>query len=269
MSLRKRLNLPREHGAWAMLYVPFVLGVLVAGKFTLPVVFLLVATTALFISRESLLLWWRARRATPRRADKRSGRGAGKTFLIYLTLGAAFGLPLIFYYRLYALLPFAAFGGALLLVNGRQASEFEDRSLMAELLAICGLTVTAPTAYYAARGDWDGEALWLWTLSALYFASSVFYVRLRVLSLNPRRQAARQLVFRRCAVYHAFLLAALVLLAVSKNLHLFALVAFAPVFLRTFWGLVKPTNQVNLRRAGVLEIVYSLVFLTFLTLTFR
>ncbi|MEP7274444.1 MAG: YwiC-like family protein, partial [Acidobacteriota bacterium] len=33
MKLRFGLKLPKEHGAWAMVYVPFVLGLLVAGKF--------------------------------------------------------------------------------------------------------------------------------------------------------------------------------------------------------------------------------------------
>ena len=37
MSLRVMLKLPREHGAWAMLYVPLVTGVLVAWSFPLRV----------------------------------------------------------------------------------------------------------------------------------------------------------------------------------------------------------------------------------------
>ena len=53
MSLRSNLGLPREHGAWAMFYVPFVLGILVAGRVSLPVLLLLLATSTVFISRES------------------------------------------------------------------------------------------------------------------------------------------------------------------------------------------------------------------------
>ncbi|HEY7180438.1 MAG TPA: YwiC-like family protein, partial [Blastocatellia bacterium] len=78
MSLRSTLKLPKEHGAWAMLYVPFVLGVAVAGRANWPVLLLLLSTTALFISRESLLVYWRAR------VRRRDAAEAGSTLLLYL-----------------------------------------------------------------------------------------------------------------------------------------------------------------------------------------
>ena len=110
-------------------------------------------------------------------------------------------------------------------------------------------------------------ALWLWALCALYFASSVFYVKLRVYWLNRRKEQARRQARFRCALYHAFLLAALLVLAVTGSLNLFALVAFAPVLARSFWQLIKPATRLNLRRIGVLEIIYSVVFLIFITLS--
>lgn len=263
MSLRSKLKLPREHGAWAMLYVPLVLGVAVAGRINWAVWLLLLATTALFISRESLLIWWRVR------TRGRAASEAGRLLLIYLALAAAAGLPLVLVWRLFWLVPLGMVGVALLLINGKQATRLEERSLGNELLAICGLTLTAPASYYAARGGWDATAWWLWLLSACYFASSVFYIKLRIYSLNPRKQQDQRRARRRCALYHSFLLLALVWLLVTGNLPLFALVAFAPVLARTFWRLVKPVRQVNLTRAGILEIVYSLIFLCGIWLSFH
>jgi hypothetical protein len=52
-------------------------------------------------------------------------------------------------------------------------------------------------------------------LCALYFASSVFYVKLRVTTINPRKEEARRQSWKRCAFYHTFLLASLVLLAMT------------------------------------------------------
>jgi hypothetical protein len=72
----------------------------------------------------------------------------------------------------------------LLAVNGKQATKFEDRTIQSEVVAIVGLTMTAATAYYVARGQWHHTALWLWALAAAYFASSVFYVKLRVIHLH-------------------------------------------------------------------------------------
>ena len=74
---------------------------------------------------------------------------------------------------------------------------------------------------------------------------------------------------KRCASYHAVLLAALFLLMVSDMLSFFALAAFAPAVTRAGWSLVKPARQLNLKRLGMLEIVYAVVFLAFITLTFR
>ncbi len=263
MSLRKTLNLPKEHGAWAMLYVPFVLGVLVAGRINLPVPLLLLTVTALFISRESLLIWWRARRR------KRSAPDAARMLLIYFSLAAVGGLWLLFGYRLWWLAPLGLFGLGLLTLNGNQGAQLADRSLRNELLAIVGLTLTAPAAYYAASGLWNERALWLWALSATYFISSVFYLKLRVARLHPRGQNAALQAGRHCLIYHSFLLSALLLLWLTGSLPIFALVAFAPAVARAFWDLIKPTQRINLTRAGIFEIAYSLVFLTFIALSFR
>ncbi len=245
-----------------MLYVPFVLGVLVAGQFSWPVLLLLIAVTALFISREALQVWWRAR------ARGRAAAHEARLLLAYLGIAALSGVPLLLVARLYWLLPLGGLGVLLLLINCKQATQLEARTVGGELLAIAGLTLTAPAAYYAARGAWDGTACWLWLLSALYFASSVFYIKLRIYRLNPRKQAEQKRAWQSCAVYHSFLLAALLVLWLTGNLPLFALIAFAPVLARTLWGLLKPATQVNLRRAGFLEIGYSIIFLVCLALSF-
>jgi hypothetical protein len=263
MKLRAQLRLPKEHGAWAMLYVPFVLGLLVAGQLSWPVPLLLLATTAVFISRESLLVWWRARQRG------RAAQKEGQLLALYFALAALSGVPLLLVWRLYWLVPLGLIGLLLLIVNGKQGAQLEERSLGNELLAIGGLTLTAPAAYYAASGLWDDTALWLWLLSALYFASSVFYIKLRVYRLNPRKQVEQRRAWRSCALYHAFLLAALLALWLTANLSLFAVIAFAPVLARTAWSLFKPVTQVNLRRAGFLEIGYSIIFLVCLTLSFN
>jgi hypothetical protein len=157
----------------------------------------------------------------------------------------------------------------LLAINARQAVLREDRTIGGEMMAIAGLTLAAPAAYYAARGAFDLTALWLWVLCAVYFASSVFYVKLRVSTINPRNDETRRQSWFRCAFYHSFLLASLLVLALTGSLNLFAFAAFAPVLTRSFWYLARPVRQINLRRVGWIEVAYSLLFLIFTTLTFR
>jgi hypothetical protein len=263
MSWRTKWKLPREHGAWAMLYVPLLIGWLVAWRVSWRMLLFVLSVTWLFIAREALLIWWRAR------VRGRAAEEARRLTLIYLGLGGLCGAPLVFFDRLFGLVPFALLGALLLAVNARQAARREERTVLGEILAIIGLTMTAPAAHYVARGSWESSALWLWALSALYFASSVFYVKLRVLAAHARQPQRLQQAWRQCAVYHAFLLAALLALAWTGSLHLFALLAFAPVLGRTCWHLLQPARQLDLRRVGLLEILYSLIFLVFITLTFR
>jgi hypothetical protein len=263
MSIRSALKLPKEHGAWAMLYVPFILGVAVAGRVNWPILLLLLSATAVFISRESMLVYWRAR------ARGRDAAEAGRTLLLYLALAAALGSPLVFAFELFWLIPLGLIGAALLLINGRQATRMEERETMSEIMAIGGLTMTAPAAYYAASGRWEMTAFWLWLLSALYMASSVFYVKLRVYRLNPRKQAEQRQALRSCALYHSFLIVALPALIFAGSLSLFAFIAFTPALVRTFWGMFKPKSKVNLMRAGILEIAYSLVFMICAAVAFR
>ncbi|MFL6216546.1 MAG: YwiC-like family protein [Blastocatellia bacterium] len=263
MKVRATLRLPREHGAWAMLYVPFVVGALVAAEINLRVVCLFFSTSFLFIARESLLVWWRARRRGQSQA------AALKMLIVYASLAGLFGLPLVAVYKLYWLVPLGAAIAGLLLYNAEQATRREDRTITGEVLAILGMTLTAPATYYATRGALDVTALWLWALCALYFTSSVFYVKLRVHWLNKRKADQRRQSWRRCAIYHGSLLAALATFAATGNLSLLTLVAFAPVLGRSFWHLARPVEKINLKRIGVTEIIYSLVFLVFITLTFR
>ena len=110
--------------------------------------------------------------------------------------------------------------------------------------------------------------MWLWGLSAAYFASSVFYVKLRVTGLHARRQGDKRSARWQCIAYHTFLLTALSVLSITGSLSLFAMLAFTPALVRTFWSLLKPAPSLNLTRIGITEIVYALIFLLFTTLTF-
>ena len=263
MSNRSKFRLPREHGAWAMLYVPFAVGALAAGSISIRLVFLFLSVTFVFIARESLLGWWRSR-SRGQKDDQ-----ALKYLAIYLLLAGAFGMPLLALWQLFWFAPVAIGTLMLLAFNARQAIQREDRTTASEIIAIAGLTLTAPASHYVARGHLDLTALWLWVLCSMYFASSVFYVKLRVSTLNPRKETERRESWRLCALYHGFLLASLLLMAFGGSLSLLVLVAFAPVLIRSLFYLARPVRRINLKLIGWLEVGYSVVFLVFMTLTFR
>jgi len=189
--------------------------------------------------------------------------------IAYLALGGLSAAPLLFFYHLHWLVVFGLVTVLLLAANAQQAVRREDRTINSELMAIAGLTLTAPAAHYVSRSFFEPTALWLWLLCVFYFSSSVSYVKLRVATINPHKEEARRQSSWRCAAYHSILLACLLILALTGSLNLFALAAFSPVLGRSFWQLASPVRRVNLRRVGWLEVVYSIVFLVFTTLTFR
>lgn len=266
------MRLPREHGAWAMLYVPFVLGALAGARAAalVPLALLCVAATALFVAREEMLALWRARR---------HGAGPISVRVLALEIAAALvsAIVLIHFYRTLALLPLAVLGLLFFVVHFLQTTQRAGRTISGELLAIIGLTMTAPAAWFVAigaselvpRGDTLGVALWLWFLCALYFASSIFHVKLRVLDLQPRKARARDAMRRWSAGYHIALAALLIGCVATRQLHAWTLVAFAAIIVRASWSILRPTRRLDLRRAGLQEVAYSLLFLAGAALAFR
>lgn len=263
MGLRTALRLPKEHGAWGMLYVPLLLGALVAGTGAGRVAFLALSATLFFIGRESFLGWWRAR------SRGRDAGSAPKVAFLYLGLSAVVAAPLVLYSALTGLIPLGLIAAALLLWNAQQAARREERTMFTELVGIAGLTLTAPAAHYVAAGRWESTAVWLWALSAVYFASSVFYVRLRVLTAYPKNPEELVHIRRWCGLFHAGLALCLVIVVLGGQLHWLIFAAYLPVVTRAFRHLVRPARELVLRRVGVLEIVYSVVFLVFAVLAFR
>jgi len=263
MQLRRSLRLPREHGAWAMLYVPFVLGTIAGSRtshFSPAIIFLLLSVTFIFIARQSLFDWLIARSRTIRDA------GAVRMMFVYTSLSAVFGGLVVFAYHREVLVGIALLTAVLLGFNSWQVVRRRDRTVISEALAIIALTLTAPASYYVCGGEWDYHAWILWSLCTLYFASSVFYVKLRVHSLNRRRDDLKSRSWRECALYHTFLLFVLVALTATGSTNLFILSAFVPVLARTLWQLQRPSAQINLRRIGLLETGYSIVFLVLVTI---
>ena len=246
-----------------MLYAPLLIGVLVAGRFTPAVAFLVLSATFFFIARESLISWWRSARRSS------SNPGAGLTAAVYLGLALSFATPLIVVYRLWWLIPMALAAGVLVAINAEQSVRRLDRTIGGELLAIIGLTSSGFAAHYTAVTRMEVNAVWLWFSCVLYFTSSIFYVRLRVYSAHPKKSAAAAEIRGQCALYHAAMLLSVVAMWLVFGLSELLLLAFVPILVRSGWHLISPANRLSLRRIGVLEIAYSITFVLLITLALR
>ena len=240
--------MPHEHGAWGILLIPFATAVGVTGVFDLKAALLLGSVLCFYVARTGYL--------------KGSLQWTG--ILIGLSFGCAF--PLLFFWRLWWLVLFGVIAAPL-------AFRKTERSVVMQLLAVGGLTLTAPAACYAATGALDARALRLWLLNVLYFASGVFYVKMHI-AAAIRRQLFDGLADRaRCGAsvlaYHAGLVAILVALAAGGVIAFWVLLAYAPIVVRAIIGVVRLKPVLRIKQLGWTEVAYSLVFAALLIATIR
>ncbi len=253
---------PQEHGAWAMLYAPLLIVVLVLGNFAIPALLFLLATTAIFLAHEPLSILVKL---NPKRPSSPQIFRASKIWLaIYTSLAFAATALLLFIDQRWLLLPFGVVLVVLLSTHIYLASKREERSVGGEFLGVISLTLTAPGAYYVVTGKLDQMSLWLWLLNIVYFTSSIFYVKMRV-SRFAKKQTAQKLTGQ-CVAYHVALALGLTICLWNGWLTAFAALAFLPIVLRSFVGLTPQKGKLNLQRIGIAESIYTLIFVIFLTL---
>ena len=233
--------LPREHGGWAMVSVPFLLGMFVGGPqwMHLPLFF-------------GWLLFYLAaypfRLALMRRKDRRD---FVRWALIYWALGMVFLIPPL------VSEPSLLWAGpvlvALFCVNGWYAYRRNERSFINDLCAILAFSVGGAASYVVGAGTWDAMTLWVAVTCVLYFLGSVFFVK----SVFRERKNAGWL--NASKGYH------LSLLIFAALLEPWFVLPYAFPTVRAFaWGgkAIRPI------KVGVIEIVGSVLFLVFSVIAF-
>lgn len=256
------LPLPHEHGAWAMLYVPLV-GVLVALEpFQLmPSLLLILSVTGAFLAQNVAILLLRGR-----------GEAGSPMWLgLFLAVSAGAGLPLMGLYGRWSLLGLGAVGLAFFayhayvsrLPSGRRLI----RSERMELFTVGILAMSAPAAYITVCGALDGVAIGSWGASTLFFASSIFYIKMLLTAAKLRSKGtAEDLKAARRPVLLYHLMLAVGVLGVGGVLGgeagLWTVLAFVPIVARALIAAVRLAPVApSLKRIGVIECLYSGWFL--------
>lgn len=226
--------IPKEHGAWAMLMVPLMLGAVLNGITWLHLP-LFIAVLFFYLSSFSLLMIVR---------NKTLSGFYQKWLLIYLLLALGMAAIPLYYYPQLVLL--AVFLLPCLGLNLYFARIRRERSLMNDFIAIAGLSVGAVASGYLGYGSWTGELLLVWLLCVLFFMGSVFFVKSMLREKNNR--GFRYLSW----VYHL-----VVVTVVYLNLGILASSAFLPSLLRALTLVGRTLTPVQI---GLVEIVNSLFF---------
>jgi hypothetical protein len=185
---------------------------------------------------------------------------------IYVTVSATLGAVMLPGFPWLAFL--GAAGVAVFCWSAELTMMGEGRKAAPELLAIATSMLLAPAAYYVSTGRLDGTALLLWILCFGYFASSVFYVKMRVAAVRPRTPEAAPRTRWQCLLYHLGLAGVLVGLAIAA-IPWIAVAGFVPILARAFWFVFRPSATLNLKQIGWTEVAWSVWFLAVVSAALR
>lgn len=259
--------LPNDHGAYAMLLVPMLLGLIlgavhgVAATSNPPVTFALFALSliSLFFASEPLSISFKPRSSTAAR------RRAVLWLGIYLFAAGLAGAPLLFIWKLWALGWFLAPAAALLLLLLMAVKVRKQRSLGIRLPGIVGLTLSAPAAYYIATGTLDETAWGLWAACTIYFAGTLFNVR-AWFEANKQKKGGiatpRLPVWLVASILTYLVVGALIIWACALlgALPWWAFAAFVPSLFRAGWTLWRTPVQLPIKTVGLIEFAQSFLF---------
>lgn len=248
-----------------MLYAPLLIAILVLGRFELELWLFVIAVSAAFLAHEPLATLARLNPLRPTSKEKfRQAR-------IWLAIYSGFALPtfavLLFSFKRWHLLTVGAVVLASLGLHIYLTARRAERKFVGELLGVVSLTLTAPAAYYVVRGQFDKNSLLLWGVNLLYFTSAIFYVKMRVSRSVQKRDA--NLLTWQCFFYHCALITFIGVLAWLEWFSALVVVAFVPITLRAFLGMTGKGERLNLKKIGIAELAYTLVFVIFLVLGLR
>jgi hypothetical protein len=253
--------LPKEHGTWAMLLVPWLVGIGVGRRAGAPEVLLLVAMLLAFLAQHQLATWLRRRRPgnpDPTSADR--ARGLGVALLALAALAgipalARVGPPLLVLGGMAGALA----GAALLPVQRRR-----ERALPGQVLAAIALPLGAAAGHAVARGALTPVAWQLWAISALFFLGGVLYVRLKIEAL-PRKarlsSTSGRLAFAAPTLAMLGGVVALAAAVVAAGpLSAAVLLAFLPVAVQAIAGTLRLDRPAVLKRVGIISTAHSALF---------
>ncbi len=263
------IPIPKEHGSWVMFFTAFIIGIFIAGSFTLPVMVYLLSTLALFMIRYPIFLLTRMKN---KHQFGVYTKGTVRLWIIiYGFTGTASGLVLVMILGRPLLVYLGVFALILLSAEAYRGTQTARQTLLNELAGAAGLSLIGLGAYYVSTNRLDARAWQMTFLLALYFVMAVFYVRMKAhwVTKPPTDFKTR---WETGSVNILFSLAALILtlgLASYGLLPNLSWLAILPAILRNVFDALRGQRETNFKRRGWIETIYIVIFLVLVVLAFK
>ncbi|MBM4764227.1 YwiC-like family protein [Bacillus sp. B15-48] len=228
-----KLFLPKQHGAWAMLIIPFWLGA-AATEIVWQHIPFFFGWILLYLATYPMLLLFKGKNISFYR----------KWTIIYLIpallllMVPLFTTPSIIYFGL-AMIPF-------FIINVYFSSKNNDRALLNDVSAIITFSIAGLASSYLANAGINPEAMLVFVVSILFFIGSTFYVKTMV-------REKKNIRYKYISwTYH--LVVTILWLLIGEWV---VAIAFLPSLIRAivFYG-----NPLGMMRLGIYEIVNAVLF---------
>jgi hypothetical protein len=253
--------LPREHGAWGMLLVPLVTGAAAGnppGDRIIWIILFAVVALGLFCLRTPVEA---ALGLSALRPQNDGERRLVHSFIIIYASAALIALTvLIFLAHAYGLLLIGAAAAIAFLLQAILKQLGRNTRMNAQLTGSIALSSTAAGAYYLATGHFGLVAIVVWLANWIFSADQIHFVQLRIHSARATTPGEKMRLGKGFLIHQAVYLLFLALIWRVGWLPGFLLIAFAPLFVRAIAWFFESPRQLQVRRLGISELVYAIVF---------
>lgn len=134
---------PIEHGAWAMLLLPYFIGISIGGGLSGREILGLLAVLLLFFSRQPLLMLVKTKASEAEPSDSKK-RMLWRNFFLFFGSGCGIFLWLLLRGRLRVLLLIGAIAALLSILHIRLSRRRKESCLTGEFLGVGIITLSAP-----------------------------------------------------------------------------------------------------------------------------
>lgn len=234
---------PREHGAWAMLVVPYLLGMLASNLNWLHLPFFIGIIVFYFASGPFLTIVRKPKLL----------KAAIPSLIIYLSIGSILTFPILY------LVPEIIFIGLFIIpffvINVIFAKLKKERLFINDLSAIIALSFLVLISYYIGNNVIDAKALIIMGINIIFFTGSVFHVKSLV------REKGNRVFLMQSNVFHIGTVVGFLLIAMPIVSLIF--------FINTLknWLMLKCQNYKPIQ-IGLIEIASSILFVIVIGISF-
>lgn len=227
--------IPKQHGAWSMLILPFLLGGIVGGWTLAHIPF---AIAWLFVYMGTFFLFQYIK-------QRKKSQELLRTVVTYLTIAIVAAIPVFLsewrlVWFVLAMIPFG-------LINAYFAKIKDERNVWNDVSAVTSFCIGGMASYYLGARILNGTIVWMFALPYFYFLGSIFFVKTMI-------REKKSLFYRNVSWGYHFLLVAIFIVFGYPVLAL----AYVPSLVRAvaFYG-----KKIPIMKIGIVEIANSVFVL--------